>query len=113
MALPIGKCRTRTLFDFGQLVLAVYLISILFLVVVLGLVLRLCGVNSGTYSLILRTRPCWCRRDSTETMLPQSMKKLERLGCNKKAVGLLVPTGFAFNMAGTAVYMTIGILMFC
>jgi len=106
MAFPIDKCGMRRLFDLGQLVLAVYLISILFVVVVLGLVLRLCGFNSGTYSLISRTRSCWYRRDSTETMLPQSMKKLERLGCNKEAVRLLM------NMAGTAICMTIGILMF-
>ena len=77
MAFPIDKCGMRTLFDLGQLVLAVYLISILFV-----------------------------GRDSTETMLPQSMKKLERLGCNKEAVRLLM------NMAGTAICMTIGILMF-
>jgi Na+/H+-dicarboxylate symporter len=47
---------------------------------------------------------------SAETMIPRSMEKLERMGCKKEVIGLVMPTGFSFNMDGTAIYMTIGTL---
>jgi len=111
MAFTIGKYGMRTVFDLGQLVLAVYLVSILFVIVVLGLVLKFSGFNIWNVLAYFKDEILLVfAATSAETMIPRSMEKLERLGCNKEVVGLVMPTGFSFNMDGTAIYMSIGVL---
>jgi aerobic C4-dicarboxylate transport protein len=111
VAFTIAKYGIRTVFDLGQLVLAVYLVSILFVVVVLGAALRISGFNIWNVLAYFKEEILFVfAATSAETMIPRSMEKLEQLGCSKEVVGLVIPTGFSFNMDGTAIYMTIGIL---
>jgi Na+/H+-dicarboxylate symporter len=79
--------------------------------VVLGLILGLCGFNIWNVLAYFKDEILLVfAAISPETMIPRSMEKLERPDCNKEVIGLVMPTGFAFNMDGTAIYMTIGIL---
>jgi aerobic C4-dicarboxylate transport protein len=111
VAFTIAKYGMRTAVDLGQLVLAVYLISILFVVVVLGSALRICGFNIWRVLAYFKEEILFVfAATSAESMIPRSMEKLQRLGCSKEVVGLVMPTGFSFNMDGTAIYMTIAIL---
>jgi len=111
MAFTIGKYGARTLLDLGELVLSVYLVCILFVVIVLGSALRLAGFSIRKVLAYFKDEILFVfAATSAETMIPRSMEKLERLGCNKEVVGLVMPTGFSFNMAGTAIYMTMGVL---
>jgi aerobic C4-dicarboxylate transport protein len=111
MAFTIGKYGVKTLFDLGQLVLSVYLVCILFVLIVFGGALRFAGFNIWKVLAYFKDEILFVfAATSAETMIPRSMEKLERLGCKKEVVGLVMPTGFSFNMDGTAIYMTMGVL---
>jgi len=80
-------------------------------VIVLGSALRLAGFSIRKVLAYFKDEILFVfAATSAETMIPRSMEKLERLGCNKEVVGLVMPTGFSFNMDGTAIYMTMGVL---
>jgi aerobic C4-dicarboxylate transport protein len=107
MAFTIGKYGVGTLLSLGKLMAAVYITCLLFVLVVLGGILWWCG-----FSIIKLIR--YVREEllivlgtsSSESALPRVMAKMERLGCSKSVVGLVVPTGYSFNLDGTAIYMT-------
>ncbi|WP_028003891.1 C4-dicarboxylate transporter DctA [Sinorhizobium meliloti] len=107
VAYTIGKHGIGTLWSLGHLMLAVYLTSALFVVFVLGAVARWSGFPlvhffryfKGELLIVLAT----C---SSEAVLPRMMEKLERLGCKKSVVGLVLPTGYTFNADGTCIYLT-------
>src|SRR5690606_8865198 len=88
-----------------------YITSLLFVLVVLGLVCRLCGFSifrlirylKAELLLVLGT-------SSSESALPSLMEKMEKAGCQKSVVGLVVPTGYSFNLDGTNIYMTLAAL---
>jgi aerobic C4-dicarboxylate transport protein len=111
MAFTIGKYGLRTLLPLGKLLLCVYLTSALFVFVVLGLIARFHGFSlwkllkyfKEELLLVLGT-------SSSEVALPRIILKLERLGCSKSVVGLVVPSGYSFNLDGTAIYLTIAAL---
>jgi aerobic C4-dicarboxylate transport protein len=111
MAFTIGKYGLRTLLPLGKLLLCVYLTSALFVFVVLGLIARFHGFSlwkllkyfKEELLLVLGT-------SSSEVALPRIIVKLERLGCSKSVVGLVVPSGYSFNLDGTAIYLTIAAL---
>jgi aerobic C4-dicarboxylate transport protein len=111
IAFTIGKYGVHTLLQLGQLVAGVYIVSILFVVVVLGGALRLAGFDLWRVLGYFKDEILFvfCAT-SAETMIPRSMAKLEELGCSKEVVGLVMPAGFAFNMDGTAIYMTMAVL---
>lgn len=111
MAFTIGKYGFSTLLNLGQLVLAVYLVSALFVIFVLGFFMRLAGFN--IFKVLAHFKDeliIVFAATSAETMIPRSMQKLENLGVQKETVGLVMPTGFSFNMDGTAIYMTMAVL---
>jgi Na+/H+-dicarboxylate symporter len=111
MAFTIGKYGIGTLLSLGQLVAGVYVVSILFVVLVLGAALRLSGFGLWRVLSYFKDEILFVfAATSAETMIPQSMRKLEALGCRKDVVGLVMPTGFSFNMDGTAIYMTMSVL---
>jgi aerobic C4-dicarboxylate transport protein len=111
MAFTIGKYGAATLLNLGELVLAVYLVSCLFVVVVLGTALRMVGLRLFKVLSYFKDEILFVfAATSAETMIPRSMEKLEKLGTTKEVVGLVMPTGFSFNMDGTAVYMTMAVL---
>ncbi|WP_213979355.1 C4-dicarboxylate transporter DctA [Sphingomonas sp. dw_22] len=111
MAFTIGKYGVGTLWSLGHLLLALYLTSILFVVVVLGLVMRIVGLSLPRLlrylkdELLVVLGTC-----STEAVLPQVMDKLERLGVSRPVVGLVLPAGYTFNTDGTCIYLTMAAL---
>jgi len=107
VAYTLGRHGVGTLWSLGYLMLSVYVTSILFVVVVLGSVARWSGFPLLHFlryfkdELLVTLATC-----STEAVLPRMMAKLERLGCARPVVGLVLPTGYAFNADGTAIYLT-------
>jgi aerobic C4-dicarboxylate transport protein len=111
IAFTVGKYGLATLKPMAALVGGVYLVSILFVLVVLGAALRLAGF--GLWRVLAYFKDeilfVFCAT-SAETMIPRSLAKLEKLGCPKEVAGLVMPAGFSFNMDGTAIYMTMAVL---
>ncbi len=107
MAFTVGRYGIGSLLSLGKLMAGVYLTCLLFIVLVLGLVIRLAGLGlfallryiGEEILLVLGT-------SSSESALPRLMLKLEQLGCSKPVVGLVIPTGYSFNLDGTSIYMT-------
>lgn len=111
IAFTIGKFGFGSIVSLGKLIGAVYVTSILFVVLVLGGVARFYGLRLLPIVRYFKDELLIAfSATSGEAMIPRSIDKLERLGCAKQIVGLVLPTGFSFNMAGTAIYMTIGVL---
>ena len=82
-----------------------------FIVVVLGIILTACGLSMRKVLKFFRDEIVIVfGSTAAETMIPRIMAKLERLGCSKEVVGLVIPTGYSFNMDGTAIYMSVGVL---
>ena len=111
MAYTVGKFGTAALVNLIGLVALFYATAALFVFVVLGLIARYIGFSIFKFIgyikdellIVLGT-------SSSESALPQLMEKLERLGCSKPVVGLVVPTGYSFNLDGTNIYMTLATL---
>jgi aerobic C4-dicarboxylate transport protein len=111
MAFTIGTYGLSTLLSLGELILSVYIVSILFVVIVLGGVLKFAGFNLFKVLGYFKDEILVVfAATSAETMIPRSMEKLQRLGVKREVVGLVMPTGFSFNMDGTAIYMTMAVL---
>lgn len=111
MAYTIGKFGPAALGNLIGLIAVFYITAALFVFLVLGLIARVIGFNIFKFLgyikdellIVLGT-------SSSESALPQLMEKLERLGCSKSVVGLVVPTGYSFNLDGTNIYMTLATL---
>jgi aerobic C4-dicarboxylate transport protein len=107
MAFTVGRYGVGTLVSLGQLMAGMYITCLLFVFVVLGGIARVTGFSlirflkyiSEEILIVLGT-------SSSESALPKIMEKLERIGCPKPIVGLVVPTGYSFNLDGTSIYMT-------
>ena len=107
MAFTIGRYGIGTLLSLGKLMAGVYITCAFFIFVVLGAVAAMVGFSLWKFLkyigeeilIVLGT-------SSSETVLPRLMSKLERLGCSRQVVGLVVPTGYSFNLDGTSIYMT-------
>ena len=107
MAFTIGKYGLGTLLSLGQLMAGVYLTCLLFVFVVLAAILRSCRFNIvDVLAYIKEEILVVLGTASSESVLPRVMAKLEDLGCAKPVVGLVVPTGYSFNLDGTSIYMT-------
>lgn len=107
MAFTIGKYGIGTLLSLGQLLVALYITTLIFIVVVLGAVARWSGMPLMMFlryfkdEILITLGTC-----STEAVLPRMMVKLEKLGCKKSVVGMVLPTGYTFNADGTCIYLT-------
>lgn len=107
MAFTVGRYGIGTLLSLGKLMAAVYLTCLLFVVIVLGSVLRVVGLGLFRFLRYIADEiVIVIGTSSSESALPRLMLKLERLGCAKPVVGLVVPSGYSFNLDGTAIYMT-------
>ncbi|WP_321889542.1 C4-dicarboxylate transporter DctA [Paraburkholderia bannensis] len=107
MAFTIAKYGLGTLASFGQLMLCLYLTSICFVAIVLGVVMRFCGLSLWKYLRYIRDEILiTLGTASTEAVLPQMLLKMENLGCSRPVVGMVLPTGYTFNADGTAIYLT-------
>ncbi|WP_373994895.1 dicarboxylate/amino acid:cation symporter [Duganella sp. HH105] len=111
MAFTIGKYGIASLKPLATLMGCFYLTCGLFVVVVLGTVARLTGFSIFKFiGYIKEELLIVLGTSSSESALPSLMTKLERLGCSKSVVGLVVPTGYSFNLDGTNIYMTMAAL---
>ena len=110
MAFAIGRYGIGTLMQLGLLVLCFYLTLLVFIVVVLGSVLRVTGLRLWPITRYIREEIIIALSTSTtEPVLPLLLVKLQRLGCAKPVVGLTLPLGYAFNLDGTSMYFTLAI----
>ena len=111
MAFTVGRYGAASLFSLGKLMVAVYTTCLLFVFIVLGAIAFAVGFNllkflkhiAEEILIVLGT-------SSSESALPRIMAKLERLGCSRSVVGLVIPTGYSFNLDGTSIYMTMAAL---
>jgi len=111
MAFTIGKYGVGTLANLAFLVGTFYLTSALFVVVILGLVASAAGFSIFGLIRYLKTELLLVLgTSSSESALPALIEKMERAGCPKSIVGLVVPTGYSFNLDGTNIYMTLAAL---
>jgi len=111
MAFTIGKYGAGMLAQFGWLLLSVYLTSILFVLIVFGLIARFFSLRVWKIIRYFKDELLIAfSATSGEAMIPRSIVKLERMGCSEETVGLVLPTGFSFNTDGTAIYMTMAVL---
>ena len=107
MGYTVGGFGLASLNKLLALMMGFYLTSGLFVVVVLGLILKVSGVPLFRYLAYIKDELLLVLgTSSSETALPGIMKKLEKLGCPKSTVGLVIPTGYSFNLDGTNIYMT-------
>lgn len=111
MAFTIGKYGIASLTNLAELVLTFYATSLLFVLIVLGTVAKLAGFSIFRLIAYLKTELLLVLgTSSSESALPSLIEKLERAGCPKSIVGLVVPTGYSFNLDGTNIYMTLAAL---
>jgi aerobic C4-dicarboxylate transport protein len=111
MAYTIGKFGPAALGNLIGLIAVFYMTAALFVIVVLGLIARVVGFNIFKFIAYIKDELLIVLgTSSSESALPQLMEKLERLGCSKSVVGLVVPTGYSFNLDGTNIYMTLATL---
>ena len=111
MAFTIGKYGLRSLVSLGALMACVYLTCALFVFVVLGLIARLNGFNVWKIIKYIREELLIVLgTSSSETALPGLMHKMETAGCARPVVGIVVPSGYSFNLDGTSIYLTMAAL---
>jgi aerobic C4-dicarboxylate transport protein len=107
MAFTIGKYGIASLFSLGKLMGTFYLTCLLFVFVVLGIISRLHGFSIVKFIRYIKEELLIVLgTSSSESVLPRMMEKLENLGARKSVVGLVIPTGYSFNLDGTSIYLT-------
>ncbi|WP_419421267.1 C4-dicarboxylate transporter DctA (plasmid) [Legionella sp. D16C41] len=111
MAYTIGAYGVNTLFVLSKLLIAIYITSFLFIFIILNLTAKLFKINLWRFfSYIREELLIVMSTSSSEVVLPRMINKLERIGCSKTVVGLVLPAGYTFNLAGTSIYLTIATL---
>ena len=111
MAFTVGKYGVKTLLSLAKLIGTFYTTSVLFVILMLGLVMLLCRLNLFKFLRYIKEEILIVLgTSSSESALPLMMRKMERLGCGKPVVGLVVPMGYSFNLDGTSIYLTLATL---
>ncbi len=111
MAYTVGKFGTETLFSLGKLLLCVYSTCFLFILIVLGLIIRYSGTTIFKFIKYIKEEILIVLgTSSSETVLPRMMEKMRKVGCSSSVTGLVIPTGYSFNLDGTAIYLTMAAL---
>jgi len=107
MAFTIGKFGLGSLTKLGMLMGSFYLTCLIFIFIVLGTVCKICGFSILKFIRYIREELLIVLgTSSSESVLPRMMAKMEHLGCSKSVVGLVIPTGYSFNLDGTSIYLT-------
>ncbi len=107
MAFTVGKYGIGSLLQLGQLITCFYTTCVMFVVVILGMIARANGFSIFAFiryikeELLIVLGTC-----STESVFQRMLEKMEKIGCEKSVVGLVLPTGYSFNLDGTAIYLT-------
>ena len=111
VAYSVGSNGTAVLIALAQFVLGFYVLVALFIAVVMGLVARIAGFSLWRFVRYIKDEILIVLGTaSSESALPRLLIKLERLGCAKQTVGLVLPTGYAFNLDGTSLFMAMGVM---
>jgi len=111
MAFTIGKYGIATLLPLGKLMLVVYTTMFLFVFVVLNLILRYYKLRLGPYLRFIKEEILLVLgTSSSESALPRMIDKMERYGCSRSVAGLVIPTGYSFNLDGTSIYLSIAVI---
>lgn len=111
MAFTIGKYGIATLIPLGKLMITVYITMAVFVFVVLGLILRYYQISIFKFlNYIKEELLIVLGTSSSEAGLPSLMEKLEKMGCSKPVVGLVVPAGYSFNLDGTTIYLSMAVI---
>ena len=111
MAFTIGKYGVETLYSLAHLMIAFYTNCIIFILVVLGAVAWLAGFNILKFIRYIKEELLIVLgTSSSESVLPRMIAKMENLGCEQSVVGLVIPTGYSFNLDGTCIYLTMAAL---
>lgn len=111
MAFTIGKFGIHSLVPLAKLMLTVYVTMGIFVFVVLGFIMRSCGERIWAFlGYIKHELLVVLGTSSSEAALPSLMHKLEKMGCSKSVVGLVVPAGYSFNLDGTSIYLSMATL---
>ncbi|WP_322062835.1 cation:dicarboxylate symporter family transporter [Paraburkholderia sp. J63] len=111
IAYAVGSNGTAVLVALAQFVLSFYAVIILFIAVVMGIVARLAGFSMWRFLRYIKEEVLIVLGTaSSESALPRLLVKLEQLGCAKQTVGLVLPTGYAFNLDGTSIFMSMGVM---
>jgi aerobic C4-dicarboxylate transport protein len=107
MAFTIGKYGIGTLLSLGKLMAGFYATCLIFIFVVLGTVAYFAGFSIFKFIKYIKEELLIVLgTSSSESVLPRMINKLENLGCNESVVGLVIPTGYSFNLDGTCIYLT-------
>ncbi|MFZ1916705.1 MAG: dicarboxylate/amino acid:cation symporter [Terriglobales bacterium] len=107
MAFTVGKFGLGSLSKLGMLMASFYLTCLLFIFIVLGAISRMCGFSIFKFIKYIKEELLIVLgTSSSESVLPRMMAKLENVGCSKSVVGLVIPTGYSFNLDGTSIYLT-------
>jgi aerobic C4-dicarboxylate transport protein len=111
MSFTIGKYGIEALAPLLKLMISFYATCLLFVIVILGAVLKICG--SSIFKLLAHIKDdifLVLGTSSSESALPTVMKKMEKFGCSKSIVALVIPSGYSFNLDGTCIYFTMAII---
>jgi aerobic C4-dicarboxylate transport protein len=111
MAYTVGKFGSGTLLSLGKLMLCVYVTCFLFVLIVLGILIRYSGTTIFKFLKYIKEELLIVLgTSSSETVLPRMMEKLRKAGCSPSVTGLVIPTGYSFNLDGTSIYLTMAAL---
>jgi aerobic C4-dicarboxylate transport protein len=111
MAYTIGKFGLKTLLPLAKLMLSVYITMFVFIFVVLGLICRYYRFSLWQYLRYIKEELLIVLgTSSSESVLPRMLDKMERFGCSKPVVGLVIPTGYSFNLDGTSIYLSMAVV---
>jgi len=107
----IGKYGLSSLIPLGKLMMSVYITMFLFVFIILNLICRMYGFSLWHYLKFIKEELLIVLgTSSSESVLPRMMKRMEEYGCSKSVVGLVLPTGYAFNLDGTSIYLTMAVV---
>ena len=107
MAFTIGRYGVGSLLSLAQLMACFYITCLIFILGVLGIVARICGFSILSFIRYIKEELLIVLgTSSSESVLPRMLAKMENLGCDKSVVGLVIPTGYSFNLDGTCIYLT-------
>ena len=111
MAFTIGKYGIATLMPLGKLMITVYITMAVFIFLILGSILRYYKISLWKFLKYIKEELLIVLgTSSSEAALPSLMEKLEKMGCSKPVVGLVVPAGYSFNLDGTTIYLSMAVL---
>jgi aerobic C4-dicarboxylate transport protein len=111
MAFTVGKFGLHTLVPLAKLMITVYCTMLIFVFGILGTIMRYCKMSIWKFLVYIKEELLIVLgTSSSEAALPSIMRKLEQMGCSKPVVGLVVPTGYSFNLDGTSIYLSMAII---